>query len=121
MQQDTTNNLIIKIDLHSVIDVITNSSTEIFVCDTDKSLRMVKQILQELLDWYSKYSDYYDGEIVPFDDVFREPYISAGKEHFPPIADVELGKVIIEGRNCAIPESLINLIVEVFHAEKHRA
>lgn len=33
------------INPHSFIDVITNSSTELFVCDTDKTVEMVKQIL----------------------------------------------------------------------------
>jgi len=33
------------IDLHSFVDVITNSSTELFVCDTDKTIEMVKEIL----------------------------------------------------------------------------
>ena len=30
---------------HSILDVITNSSTELFVCDTDKTVEMVKEIL----------------------------------------------------------------------------
>jgi hypothetical protein len=33
------------INPHSFIDVITNSSTELFVCDTDKSIETVKEIL----------------------------------------------------------------------------
>jgi len=36
---------LIVINLHSFIDVITNSSTELFVCDTDKTVEMVKEIL----------------------------------------------------------------------------
>jgi hypothetical protein len=39
---------------HSVIDVITNSSSEIFVCETNKTVERVKEILQELLNIYNK-------------------------------------------------------------------
>lgn len=33
------------INVHSVLDVITNSSTELFICDTDKTVEMVEEIL----------------------------------------------------------------------------
>lgn len=33
------------INLHSILDVITNSSTELFVCDTNKTVEMIKEIL----------------------------------------------------------------------------
>lgn len=36
---------ILIINTHSMVDVITNSSTELFVCDTDKTVEMVKEIL----------------------------------------------------------------------------
>lgn len=35
------------IKTHSFIDVITNSSTELFICDTSKTLEEVKQIIQD--------------------------------------------------------------------------
>lgn len=34
---------------HSFVDVITNSSSELFVCNTDKTIDLVKDILKELL------------------------------------------------------------------------
>ncbi len=36
------------IKIHSFIDVITNSSTELFVCDTDRSLEAVKGLVYEI-------------------------------------------------------------------------
>jgi hypothetical protein len=40
--------------IHSVIDVITNSSSELFICDTDKTINMVSEILAELVEVYKK-------------------------------------------------------------------
>lgn len=37
---------LLTINPHSFIDVITNSSTELFVCDTDKTAEMVDEMLQ---------------------------------------------------------------------------
>lgn len=34
------------INTHSFVDVITNSSTELFVCDTDKTVDAIKDILK---------------------------------------------------------------------------
>lgn len=42
------NNIIICI--HSFVDVITNSSTELFVCDTDKSVDVVRSLINEIQD-----------------------------------------------------------------------
>ena len=39
---------IIIVDVHSFVDVITNSSTELFVCDTDKSVDMVEALVKEI-------------------------------------------------------------------------
>jgi hypothetical protein len=43
-------------NIHSFIDVITNSSTELFVCDTDKTLSEVTALVKEKEeDWPSPY------------------------------------------------------------------
>ena len=44
---------IILVDPHSFIDVITNSSSELFVCDTDKSVKFVETFLENALDTYN--------------------------------------------------------------------
>jgi len=46
---------IIVINPHSFVDVITNSSTELFVCPEQKSIESVKEIISEVmpkLSWY---------------------------------------------------------------------
>lgn len=44
---------ILFVTIGSMVDVITNSSSELFVCKTDKTLALVKQMLQELLVTYN--------------------------------------------------------------------
>jgi len=80
------------IDVHSILDVITNSSSELFIIDSNKSIESVKEILQEILDkwnemaakgffgeYYVKNSRYALGDnkleakpIKTFDEVFGE-------------------------------------------------
>ena len=50
---------VILVNNHSFIDVITNSSSELFICDTKKNVEQVKDILQHFLDGYTK-SDAFD-------------------------------------------------------------
>jgi len=47
MKRDT-----IIISVHSFVDVITNSSTELFVCDTDKSVETVRAMVDEMQNRY---------------------------------------------------------------------
>lgn len=47
MKKDT-----IIISVHSFVDVITNSSTELFVCDTDKSVETVRAMVDEMQGKY---------------------------------------------------------------------
>jgi hypothetical protein len=67
---------VLVIETHSFIDVITNSSTEIFICDTDKTLDAVKEILQMIIDNHNRLAKL-SGDISPldFDDVFCDPFI----------------------------------------------
>ncbi len=41
-------------NLHSTVSIITNSSSELFVCDTDKSVEFVESFLQKCLDLYNE-------------------------------------------------------------------
>lgn len=75
------------IPVHSFVDLITNSSSELFVCNTDKSVEMVKEMLVELAKAYNAKealrpeSHRYLLDINRlFDDIFQEPYISDGDE-----------------------------------------
>ena len=61
------------INVHSMVDVITNSSTELFVLDTEKSLDGIKDILQEAINLHNKIND----TKYKFEDIFCEPYIGS--------------------------------------------
>jgi len=65
----------ILVTIHSFVDIITNSSTELFVLDTDKSVEFVKEILQEAINLHNKA----DNTNLKFKDIFEEPYIGSGK------------------------------------------
>jgi len=55
------------LDLHSTVDIITNSSSEIFVCNTDKSLEFVKEWLEKALELIN-----IGGVVYQYDEVFGE-------------------------------------------------
>ena len=42
------------INPQSFVDVITNSSSELFICNSDKSVSLVKDILRDMLDKFNK-------------------------------------------------------------------
>lgn len=44
------------IPLHSAVSLITNSSSELFVCNTDKTLETIKEIVKKFLDSHNKLS-----------------------------------------------------------------
>ena len=60
---------------HSIIDVITNSSTELFIISTDKTVKFVKEILQEAINLHNKAQ----GTSYTFNEIFEEPYIGSSK------------------------------------------
>jgi hypothetical protein len=61
---------VILVETHSLVDVITNSSSELFVCDTDKSIGFVKTFLENALDTYNMGSE----TNIHFKQAFQEPY-----------------------------------------------
>ena len=61
---------------HSIIDVITNSSTELFIIPTDKTVEFVKEILQEAINLHNKTN----GTSYTFDEIFEEPYVGSSKD-----------------------------------------
>jgi hypothetical protein len=98
------------IDKHSYIDLITNSSTELFVCNTNKSLDLVKVLLVKLLDLYnvSNNSEY------EFDDVFMEPRMGTADDSEWTNMNTE-GKVIIESAyDNSIPSELFDIVENAF-------
>jgi hypothetical protein len=109
--------------IHSMVDVITNSSTEMFICDTDKSLELIKEFLEELLKVYNKMFDKY----LLFDEVFEEPHFMNNEDeeclesyreygYFKEIK-YDKSKIVIEGStDNSIPYELFGLIEKAFGA-----
>ncbi len=59
------------ISLHSFVDVITNSSSELFVCNTKKSVEAVKATIEALAEKYNEECDHRNHEY-PFSPVRME-------------------------------------------------
>lgn len=54
---------------HSFVDVITNSSSELFVCNTDKPVALITEFLEDLLKVYNKF---HKGTPEIFEDCFKK-------------------------------------------------
>jgi len=63
----------IKIPIHSFVDLITNSSTEIFVQATDKTIKTAKDIVNDLLT--------FNGSTQTADELFTFSLIMEGAEY----------------------------------------
>ena len=59
------------INSHSFVDVITNSSTELFVINSEKSVELIKEICEDLIATYNKSNSC----TYTFSGCFNEPYI----------------------------------------------
>jgi hypothetical protein len=70
------------LDKHSFVDVITNSSSEIFVCDTDKSEKFIKEFLEKCLETYN----FGNGSNYAFDNCFG-PIEVITEENFEKFVD----------------------------------
>ena len=101
------------IPVHSMVDVITNSSTELFVLDTNKSLKTIKEILQEAIDLHNSSM----GTNLKFEDVFDDPYIGeaplGGWEDF--YTSKIIGGVVLKGASDnSIPFWMFDFIENIF-------
>lgn len=127
------------INVHSFVDVITNSSTELFVCDTKKSIEEIEKILKQLVKDYNKEVEKdYHGEYahkVTYKNAFDKPFIYT-KEQFEKDEKENgvlsewggwgyeikenIGKIIIEGtEDNSIPHELFDRIENLFNARSY--
>lgn len=63
---------------HSFVDLITNSSSELFVCNTDKSEKAIKEVLEKIVKDYLAVSEYNYKVSKIWGDVF-EPTLEKAK------------------------------------------
>ena len=62
------------VSTHSFVDLITNSSTELFVCDSDKTLVAMKELLGKLLSFHDELSNTQHNFDEVFGRIFVTPY-----------------------------------------------
>ncbi len=109
---------------HSFVDVITNSSTELFVCDTEKSIETVKEILTKMVNVYD--------DTLTFEDIFEDPKLYTKKKfeedkkttspeyEWGYEKEENIGSVMIYGTgDNSIPYELFELITHTFNASQH--
>ncbi len=111
-----------------MVDLITNSSSELFVCDTEKSLDMVKEVLVKLCGLYNEKQNlklpehrYALNMDKLFTDVFNEPYIQEGDRDIEGYGVfIPKNTIIIESASDnSIPYDLFDDIESIFHAQRH--
>lgn len=118
---------IIAIDVHSFVDVITNSSTELFVCDTDKTIEAVEEILHKLIDHYNELVELAGNHVekLDYDEVFDTPYIYTKEMWYNNKSDEykwnyhdekNIGRIIISGvDDNSIPYEMFDKIENLFN------
>jgi hypothetical protein len=110
---------ILVINTHSFVDLITNSSSELFVCNTDKSVDMVESLLRKMLDLHNEIH----GTSRHFDDCFGGVYVAT--DHLKSLANsydfsFTKGQIIIESQgDNSIPYELFDMIESAFEARRH--
>lgn len=78
-QPKKQNTEMIIIKPHSCLDIMTNSSSEVFICNGDKSLKMVESIIEKIMDDYNNpdrpHLDYWEPCGDTWGEVFKKPTI----------------------------------------------
>lgn len=118
--------ILLRVKPHSFVDVITNSSTELFTCNTNKSVEMVEELLKELLNTYNKLKDsnlsFENTFIVKIytEENFNSDYNPNDDFQYGCEDKANIGKIFIysNGDN-AIPYALYDIIEEAFNAERY--
>jgi hypothetical protein len=113
---------ILVINAHSFVDLITNSSSELFVCNTNKSVDMVEVLLRKMLDLHNEIR----GTERRFDDCFGGVYAATdATDYLKSLAksydfSFTKGQIIIESQgDNSIPYELFDMIESAFEARRH--
>ena len=115
------NQTVIIIKPHSIIDVITNSSTELFIIPTDKTIEFVKEVLQEAINLHNKV----EGTSYTFNQIFDEPYIGNSKKALDGWEDyykpsLEEGIILTGAGDNSIPYWMFDFIEYAFGYKTER-
>jgi len=87
---------------HSVVQLITNSSTELFSMDSENSIEFIIEVLNDLINLHNKLNKTH----LSFDDVFQDPYESDSQ--------IKLYGATYN----SIPYWMFDLIEDTFNAER---
>ena len=106
---------------HSIIDVITNSSTELFIIPIDKTVEFVKEVLQEAINLHNKAK----GTSYTFNQIFDEPYIGNSKNALDGWEDyykssLEEGIILTGAGDNSIPYWMFDFIESTFGYKTER-
>ena len=133
------------ISSHSFVDIITNSSTELFVCNTDKSAEFVTEIIRTLLDAYNKttgcslivedicsvsvintnediaaHKEEYDSWATIYDDYKQSSFMGFADYKSREINNVSIGDIIILGTgDNSIPYEIWDTINRLFDGNNY--
>jgi hypothetical protein len=132
------------INIHSFVDVITNSSTELFICNTEKTLDAIREQLYELVNYWnagvekginSRLVDIEDFKVEVYtQEVFnkfskeKEEYIKNDKDGFYAKygygwayeRQENVGKILISGtEDNIIPYEMFAQIETIFNATRY--
>jgi hypothetical protein len=115
------------LNIHSFIDIITNSSSELFVCNkNDISVEFVELILKELLNLYNNATQ---NELV-YEEIFGHVRIYTKEKYLKDYEysgylwgyeeEKNIGKIFIESNgDNSIPYAFFDFIEDVFDAQKY--
>jgi len=120
------------INIHSVVDVITNSSTELFLLESDKAVEVIREMVEEKEKEFppeyghyvhvSKADDYeIESAFGYHDDDEIITYLKAkGYTVIPPKEDKSFnGFISISSERGGMDSSLHNFIIETFNVVHH--
>jgi len=113
------------VKIHSFVDVITNSSTELFIANTNKEIDVIKEILQKMLDIINCSNDDHNRvdemfNIYEVNEKNVDNLLETTDSYESELTRKELiGRTIIEGtKDNGIPYEIFELIEKVFNAER---
>lgn len=116
-----------RISIHSFLDIITNSSTELFVIDKEKGLEFVRETIDEILKTYpSEYgctpsvylenADYYTDTYIDEDEAVK--YLRArGYLVEAPTTPKDPESIVVSWERGCMSREFIKKVSEVFETE----
>jgi hypothetical protein len=112
------------ISIHSIIDVITNSSTELFIIDESKTLDMIKEVISNLITAQNINSEKYDLQSIysclRYEEDIESYLKDVYKDWFPGetvTTNIKSGYLLIID-DSMIPYWAEDAIIEILNAEQ---